>query len=386
MKKTFVILTMVLAMLAAPVFAEITASGDADLRWGFNADSYSEYTDNDLDVNFGITVGEYSSVNVQLSAINDLPEVETADGSNNTVTLDNMTVSQDVTGALGLELPVTVAVKFGIAGVGDDPVNYAELSGYCMENDGVYSPDSLIGQVSLGMDAMTLRLSGWQDTVAAELFGNVADVADVSVYYFMDGTAGMTDTLTDVVTAMAGSEATYTGVDSYVFGINGAASVMDGLTVGAEFEMVAFGDSTVTVGGTAYKISDALDVDSISMSGFNVAYTMDALTAGLSITNTYCDYDEYEMMENTSFGVTATYGVSEMISVFGGVNAPFATPDGVDMADALCYEAGASAAVDGVTYYAGYTLGSSWTAYDAAMTDSDGERAGNAYFKVKASF
>ena len=384
MKKTFVILTIVLAILAAPVFAEVTASGEVDFQWAFNADDYAEKIDsNDMVLDLGGMVGDYTSIKAEFEG-----EYKDKDGSigdgdvkeDGNVALNDATLTQDITGALGIDSPVSVSLTFGVSGVGDDPVNYNEIAGYGdMSSDGQVDPGSIMTKASFGIDTITADFSIWEDkNYAAEVYGNVADAADVSVYYYTEAVSDWEDFLED----LGDANTTYTIKDAYVFGLNGAADVIDGVTVGAGMEMFAF--DKIYVG--SIDVSDDAP-SSFTQFGVSASYTMDALTAGLGVNGIYfedTDLIEYKMAEKTNVAVNVNYMVNDMTTVFAAMAMPLDSGD-ADTEDVFNYEAGAKLAVDGVTYIAGYTLGSDYEAYAAGFMDKE-DRAGNFFVKVAASF
>ena len=363
MKKTFVILTIVLAILAAPVFAEVTASGEVNFAWTFNADDYAEYVDtNDMVLDLGGTVGDYTSISAEFEAEYEDVDGDLADttGSSDAVSLNQATLTQDITGALGIDAPVSVAVTFGIDGLAGDPVNYNEVAGYgdfC--SDGALDPGTLMTKVSLGVDAFSIDAAMYEgNNFGVNAYGNVADMADVSVYFFNEATAGW-KAIGDL-----------TPVEPSVFGVNAGATVMEGLVVGAGMETASFD-----------KIGD---ISSATSYGVSAAYTMDALTAGVALSSlTYKDAPDFA--EVATVAVNVNYAVNEMITAFAAVKSVLDAGD-ADFEDVVCYEAGAKASIDSVTYTAGYTLGSDYEAYDGGFVDDDGERAGNFFIKVGASF
>lgn len=372
MKKTFVILTIVLAILAAPVFAEVTASGEVDFEWAFNADDYAETIDsNDMTINLGGTVGEYTSIKAEFEGefadtdgtIGD--GMDGTDATDDAVYLNQATLTQDITGVLGIQSPVSVALTVGVDSVGDDPVNYNEVAGYNFASDGQLDPGTIMTKVSLGIDTITVDLSVWEHyNFAAEVYGNVAEIADVSAYVY---TGDDVSTMDDIGTA-----------DLFVFGFNGAATVMEGLDVGAGLEYTGFDDAAATGTGWADVISYYMEY------GISVAYTMDALSAGVSFATFYVDANDYSMAENTEAALNVSYAVTDMLTPFAAVGSVL-DPGDDDFSDVVYYEIGVQAALDGVTYTTGYTLGSDWNAYDAEMTDGD-DRAGNFFVKVGAEF
>jgi len=367
MKKTIVLLTIVLAIVAAPVFAEVTASGDIDLRFAYNADNYQEDSDNDVDVKLGATLSDFTSLSFNLSAINDV------EADDNAVTLDDVTLTQDITGALGVDAGVGVAMTFGIssfepkeyqgvAGYGD--FEYADESGDFMIGDvdvmNILDPGTIMTQASLSVADMV--------TVDVAVYEPGAEVASDFMQYGINayGTFGMVDASANVM--MYTVDATSIGLDAdeavTAIGFNAAAAPIDGLKVGAGVQ--SFG----------------MDGENSGSYGLSAAYTMDALTAGVAMKSSFTSYDtDDEFADVTTLAFNVNYAVSDAATVFAGVMVPDLAGDGD-----LGYEVGAKYVLDGVSYIAGYTFTSDYMAYAPGFVDEDGENAGNVFVKIKASF
>ncbi|OQY31630.1 MAG: hypothetical protein B6241_13455 [Spirochaetaceae bacterium 4572_59] len=361
MKKTFVILTIVLAMLAAPVFAEVTASGEVNYAWGFNADDYEENIDtNDMVINLGGTVGEYTSIAAEFEGENDLSGNVSAGGNSYAVSMNTMEITQDVTGALGIDAGVSVALTVGIEDF--DPKEYNDMAYGDFDLDGEINPGTVMTKVSLGFqDMVTVDAAVYEKGLGVNAYGNIADMADVSVYYMMDFAVTSWDKATEIATITDAK-------DFNILGANAAIMVMDGLKLGAGFEMASWDTSSVYESWTVY--------------GVSAVYTMDALTATLG-TNTDV-YEDSDFGEETDVAIAVDYAVNEMISVNAAYKMPIDAGT-ADLADVMGYEVGVKAAVDGVTYKAGYALGSDNNAFDGGFMDGT-DRAGNFYLKMSASF
>lgn len=143
MKKAF-ILVAAIAMLATPVFAEITVTGDfsAEMSYEFSDSTYdeayinqgdvfvgSDEGDNDIDFNFDANVGEFTTLSVGVDA---------EAGGN--VELGELSVTQDLTGALGIDGPISFSFT-----IGDSDF---EAKQFCDEND----PITLVGNTPLDLN------------------------------------------------------------------------------------------------------------------------------------------------------------------------------------------------------------------------------------------
>ena len=382
MKKTILVLLVSFMVLAAPAFAEVTASGEVNYYWMFNADDYAEAIDtNDVVLDLGATVGEYTSISAEFEAETDLSGPFVTDrellgydengdavygeknGSADTpVNMNKVTLTQDITGALGINGPVSVAVTFGISDF--DPVEYNDLTYWDFDRDGEMDPGTIMTKASFGFaEGMNLDLVMYEDqAIGANFYGNFAGMVDLSAYYLNNFTTGSWD-YSDDVPADAD--------DPYIFGANTAVAAMEGLTVGAGFEYASWDTDT--------------DTEYITHFGGSVVYTYDALTAGVGVWSSDSDSDAWgDFAEETVAAVNAQYALTEMVAINGAVGSVLDAGDD-DFEDVVFYEVGTELYIDNVTYGAGYTLESDNWGYCGGFTDDD-ERAGNVYMYVKATF
>ncbi len=317
MKKTFVILTIVLAILAAPVFADVTASGKVTYDFMYAPD-YAEYMDSDdnkIDLDLGGTVGDYTSIGANLSAAYGTSDDTTTGLWDVTgdVTLDALTLTQDVTGALGVDSPVSVAYTIGKTDFG--PVEYQGVAG---KNDLEYTYDGV------GGDTIMTKLSfGVQDMVTIDTYlysGADLDIMgdDGIIGVNAYGTFGMVDASVSYIVV---------DPDTSVFGVNGAATVMEGLTVGAGLESEMADETT-------------------SYYGVSANYVTGPIEAGLGFQSmAYSGDTDLEFSDVSSIGVKATYSVNDMLDAYASV---------VDELtfETLEWEVGAVYTLDGVSYKA----------------------------------
>ncbi|MDC7234444.1 MAG: hypothetical protein PQJ58_14520 [Spirochaetales bacterium] len=393
MKKTIVLMTIVLAILAAPVFAETGFSGSVDYNFGTDFDMYDQGTDNSTAITLDGKVGEFSTVSVG---------IEADDDSNASATI--MTLSQDVTGALGVEGPVTFAYKVGRQTY--SPADYSGVAGYedagadaeigkswSVDSDGVYDTDSMLGLVlTFGIaDMVNVDIAAYPgsyyevgkyasaDGLADDTYPEFGinaygtfGMVDASVYYVMSKKSmGLLDSDTDNIDD-----------NGDYFGIN-LGAVIDALSVGVLFEMAPDQKFIYDNGTTLDSMDTGLSVGRI---GVAAQYTIDALTAGLAYKTGFAsetvyndDGSEVTFAESSFVGVNLTYAITEAANVWAAYGTPFAVYTG-DLSDSMVYEVGAETTLDGVTYGIGYTKGSEFKAWDAELED------GNVFVSISASF
>ena len=109
MKRKFIIVVAV-ALLVAPVFAQVTVSGDfkAEIAYEFRDGKFGEKyqgkdnKDNDISFNIDGKVGDFTSIDIGI----------TPDAGKN-IKLDEMSITQDLFKAFGLDLPVSLSYTFG---------------------------------------------------------------------------------------------------------------------------------------------------------------------------------------------------------------------------------------------------------------------------------
>jgi len=112
MKKAFMLVAAI-AMLAAPVFAEITVSGEFEMYWSheFTEDEATQDYDNDnensAELDLGVEVGDFTTVSMTLLTEPTVGDVQSA------VAVDAWKISQDITGALGMDGAVDVTLATG---------------------------------------------------------------------------------------------------------------------------------------------------------------------------------------------------------------------------------------------------------------------------------
>jgi len=182
MKKAFMLVAAI-AMLSAPVFAEITVSGDFEIYYEHEfsddaaAETYEEDNGNSLSLDLGIMIGEYTTINTGLAV-----SYEETDTDAEYVMLDGWSVTQDITGALGVDGPVSLSVEMGDAGF--DGKQYTDELDPVTDDDSDYATEDTNGGivdflVTIGlMDMITIELGILPATYAdSVMVGEDHDVA-----------------------------------------------------------------------------------------------------------------------------------------------------------------------------------------------------------------
>ena len=407
MKKTIVLLTIVLAILAAPVFAEVGTSGSVEFDWAFGSDDNYKDGETDGAAKLAIdgAISDFTSVSAEISADYD-----------DSASLNAMTLTQDVTGAMGAD--GTVGFSYTVGFMGYSPVNYAEVAprsidifdaevgkkvgvdgntyvldgttGDFTPGDDYYSASSLLGfkMMFALADMVNVDVALYPSSMMSKESRGYYSAADSALEMGLNayGTFGMVDAsvyyVASTMTNYKEDDDDDADSNGNMFGFSAKAAPMAGLTVGAGFEMVMAQDIIDMSGAKVDEVADAYGAYNV-----NAAYTMDALTAGLGFGSNFTTGDsDLTFAEVSTVVVSAKYAVTEMANLTASVKTPLSPVDPLEFADVMGYEVGADVAFDGVTYMAGYTKMSDWNAYDGEFVNDKGESVGNVYLKIKASF
>jgi hypothetical protein len=376
MKKTIVLLTIVLALVAAPVFAESGFSGSVEFKYGTDFSDFATDTGNDTTISLDGTVGEFSTISVGIEA-----------DENSSASATLMTLSQDVTGALGVEGPVSFAYKMGKQTY--QPADYSGVAGYedagrdakigqgYEADDADFTTNSMLGTVltfgfadMIMVDAVVYPASYFEKAAdaangyfAADTFAEFAvnvygtfGPAQVSVYYTMSNLSYLSD----------GDDPIDENGD--MIGAN-LGLVIDALSVGVLWETDLEKDFQFGAGVTGTKLMN-------TEVGVAAQYAIGSVTPGIAFKTAF--YDGSDFAEASGLGLNVTWAAAEMFNVTAAVKNSFVFDD---FANTIGYEAGVDYTLDGVKYSVGYTDGSEFAAYDAELSDT-----GNMYVKVGASF
>lgn len=232
MKKTFMLVAAI-ALLAAPVFAEITVSGQVEFVYEHELsdnEAYDTYEDDDansISFDLGIEIGEFTTLNTALAA-----DMEDDDGQSS-VYLDGWSVTQDVTGALGVDGPITFSVEMGdVSFSGTQYTDEFDALTSFDDEDQIYGEDMDGGAVdftfAIGiMDMVTVELGFFPATFADSITNNDSDGTDDT-----DDTAD-DETATDVLADQFGIN---------IYGVFGPVSL-------ATYLVVSDGDMDMEING-----------------------------------------------------------------------------------------------------------------------------------------
>ena len=114
MKKLLVLLVLVVAVVAAPVFAEVTQgayAGDFTYKIGGNfKDAATDATIDDLDLSLSASVGEYTTFSVGLSGAGHDPTASPAIAIPGNATFDSIEMTQDFSSLVGNDLTLKMTV------------------------------------------------------------------------------------------------------------------------------------------------------------------------------------------------------------------------------------------------------------------------------------
>ncbi len=300
MKKTVVLLTIVLALLAAPVFAEITLGGEvnfgvasdfATAADGANHKDGANGFNHVMDTfKLGVTgnVDEFTTAEFN---------IEFADPSVGAALIGpaSVTVKTDVTGVMGLDAPVDVTLITGYNDYFGSKKFHSEDGYGLAELKGNYGSKWNIGADVKIMDMVTVRfgLNAWvqeqkkyTDGLFMGAFVENMNGLSAEAYFVMDdfNTLGL-----DLV---------------YGLDMNGMK-----ITPSAAFQMLMYS-----------KDNGAAKDTSVIKFGAGVNFVMDALNAGLSCLYTGEDESAAKKADATfALGFDAGYQITDMFKVYAGV-------------------------------------------------------------------
>ncbi len=389
MKKTFVLLTIVLALLAAPVFAEVAFSGEAN--FGISSD-FAAAGDIGTDgkvgfkgtvdkLKLGVTgnVDEFTTVTFDLGFKGQYGK--DFKGDKGSVSLaPKFTVKTDVTGAMGLELPVAVTL---ITGKNDAFGTKAFTSGdgYAMNDftDKNSGDHWNIGADVKILDMVTVRfgMNAWAQESEDYLNGMfvgafVDDLNGLSAEVFYIAAAPVDLDSTEVTTTAGDKLQVPLSTKANIFGLDAAYKLaIDNMTItpSASFMMTLYNKDMSTVGydfeykgNTEKKALGYLDGKLISY-GFGVNFEMDALNAGLSLGGGKYDDEDAAL----GLGFDAGYQINEMFKVYAGLKFADLMADNMYFTNKTASDDGAKAnagadfgvkmSLGAANYFVGYQLG-----------------------------
>ncbi len=366
MKKAFMLVAAI-AMLAAPVFAEITVSGEFEMLWSheFTEDVASEtYTDdneNSVELDLGVEVGEFTTVSMTFKAE---PTVAVPKAN---VAVDAWKISQDITGALGMDGAVDVTVATG--NITFDAKQYVadfhEFGEY--DTDG----NSVDFMVTLGlMDMLTVELGLYPVSYAGPSddfdFGvNVYGVfgpVSIAASFVKENDAAVA---TSVSKVKPGDSTKLVDVESAIE-VNALIDLAP-VTVAAQVQVYDLEDDAqdtdmqallatewasdmgLTITGEYYVTEMLSDMDMDFR--FDAEYVMGAVTLD-------ANYDVYQILEATTnvrlmkVGAGVSYAASEVVELH--VN--YDITDMSEVADNMAVNVGSDLAIGAMSYSIDYTL------------------------------
>jgi hypothetical protein len=352
-------------MIAAPVFAEITVSGDVEMMYSYDLagddgmETFGDDAGNSVSLDLGIAIGEFTTLNATLDADAEFYDEQDSDNdSDPTVTLGGWSVTQDVTGALGLDGMVTFTAEMG-------DVSFSGMQ-YTDELDALTDSDNDYGTDMDGSYFDYLLTFGLMDMITVE-FG----VFPLS--YSSD--------------ALSGADGQF-GVN--VYGVFGPASVASYLAINSGMVDMAINgalDFSPVTAGFQFQIRDLeADIDADMESYVYVTYTSDF---GLEATLEYYGYTmltdmDMDLAADAAYtiaiaeGMTADadFGASNILEADGseltfnaGVGVSYAMSTIVELhanfdcnnitneaADNLELNVGTTLSIDSMTYSLDYTM------------------------------
>jgi len=401
MKKTVVLMTIVLALLAAPVFAEVTLEGDVDFGWSTDFGTPNKIEDgdrigfrykvDDLDLDFTGTVGEFNTVTFGLSW-----DGNVTDGTAGSV--GSFTLKSDVTGAFGIEAPVDFLM---VTGWNDYywTQGYDSATRYALDDiaDKGIRKGLVIGGDLTIMDLVTLSVG--VNPVMATADGD-ATITTYTVDPVTGNPVPSTSTVEDgnnyynlPVAMFFGAYGTYEMISAEAY-FNVQAINSFGLSALAEIPMDAL-DLDVSA---SMNMDMADGADTAMLFGAGVKATMGAFDAGLSA---LFKNDAAGTSGDSEFGIgfDAGYAVTDFLTFYGGASIKnlmaddmYFTATAADEAGIYTLEGdrmvplanagmelGAEVGVGEATYMVGYTMG-------AGKINNVVSNAEGIFFRVKAAF
>ncbi len=329
MKKLFVLLVLVVAMVAAPVFAEVSGTSyEGDFRYkvggDFSSSTQTSTGDQDLDLILDAHVGEFTTFSVEIQADPDNDTSGVVDGG--LLNIDDITMTQDFGSMYGLDLTLKMT-----AGTFDfSPTEYEDM----MDFEFIHPSDQDAIQFEVGTAGLTATV--WLAPVELASEANVfaakvvyeSDMANVAANYVRFG-EGATRQIT-----LAGQD-----IGTPIPAVDNKGNI----SASAKILPV----EGVTVYGS---VEADLDVE-LNMFGFGAAYTMDALTVEAAFEAFVCDNSDYAIDiaidDSGVLGLGVAYDVTDSVTAKAGAYYPL--NEDIDMV----FDAGVVFDVDTVEYCLG---------------------------------
>jgi len=287
--KKLLLLALAMGLVAGAAFAStdpaVSGSFKYKLTFDFESDGAAATTDSEVVFTFNGVVDDFTTVSVGFDKINgdssgydtvgDTTAPNGLDGgaTNIPVTLDDFTLTQDITGALGLEAPVSLSATYGYQSF--EPADYADKVGaedYIDFGAGGGTYGAIKLEIGI-MDMVTLKTlitpteyyDGGATTFVVEADLTVLEGLSANLYFSSEteefGLTAFYDS--DMVDVSLGFDY-FTGASDASMMISAAVMPMDALTISVTFAAENFiGDFTAGSNAAlkvAYVITDSLDV------------------------------------------------------------------------------------------------------------------------------
>ena len=367
MKKAFMLVAAI-AMLAAPVFAEITVSGEFEMLWSheFTEDvagqTYVDDNENSVELDLGVEVGEFTTVSMTFLAEPTVADVTAA------VSVDAWKISQDITGALGMDGAVDVTVATG--NITFDAKQYVADFHEFGEYD--TAGNSVDFMVTLGlMDMLTVELGLFPVSYAGpsddfdfgvNVYGVFGPVSIAASFVKENDTA----VASNVADAIADGDPTKLVDVESAIEVNALIDLAP-VTVAAQVQVYDLEDDAqdtdmqallaaewasdmgLTITGEYYATEMLSDLDMDFR--FAAEYVMGAVTLD-------ANYDVYQILEATTnvrtmeVGAGVSFAASEVVELH--VN--FDITDMSEVADNMEVNVGSDLAIGAMSYSIDYTL------------------------------
>ena len=344
MKKLFVLLVLVVAMVAAPVFAEVTETswaGDFQYKMGGDFSSLKDSTgDQDLDLSITGAVGEFTTFDLGFEA----------DPDKDAVTSNNITMTQDF-GAmydLGLTLKMTVGLQSWGPAENDNVYDWdidesGDLNSFLFEvGSGPVMVSAFIAPVEAANELRTIGLSaGYSD-----------DMIDATVYFYrgeLQTDFGFSDP--------AGTSYSWDGflAESGYVAADVKVTPVEGTSVYFQIQKILDDDLVINDGETVPTYI-AIDSDYMFYT-VGASYEMDALTVGIDLVS--ATYEDSDFAEDSAIALGVGYALSDMVTVKAGTYYPLD-----DATVSASFDAGVVVDVDSVSYTIGAAFGADENSMD----------------------
>lgn len=322
--KKIIVLAIAMAIVAGAAFAStdpaISGSFQYKLTFDFNSDGAAASTDDEVKFAINGVVDDFTTVSVKINDMNGDDGLDSG-GTGIPLELDDFTMTQDITGALGLEAPITLSATYGWQDMGP-----AEYSDDAVSHDKVElgAATGKYGAIKLAigiMDMVTLKtiITPTEYGTGVVPFAIEADITAIdglkfNVYFTKDDSAtvnqiGFTaDYVISIVELCLGMDYNL-DAETAPFQFGAKATVIEGLTVSAVFaasDLMDLANTGYAGAKLAYVITDNLDVYAAGLydfgaSAFGYDFGLNAKLGAVTYNVGYSDSDMLYMLVKASF-------------------------------------------------------------------------------------